>query len=90
MKRQHLPRNTRLRGNTYYGYIRIPQDVKAILGKSVIERSLKTNDPLEAKRRAAAFSAEVWETIALARKVSREEESDFLIKLRNEFKANQN
>lgn len=90
MKRQHLPRNTRLRGNTYYGYIRIPHDVKAILGKSVIERSLKTNDPLEAKRRAAAFSAEVWETIAVARKVSREEESDFLIKLRNEFKASQN
>jgi integrase len=39
------------RGSTYYAQIAVPLDVQAIIGRKTEDRSLRTKDPHEAKRR---------------------------------------
>src|SRR5262245_30527349 len=48
-----MPRHTYLlrRGSKYYVNIRVPKDLRRILKKDIIRRSLHTSDPREAVRR---------------------------------------
>ncbi len=46
-----LTSNTRRRGGVYYARLAIPLDLQPILGKTDREKSLRTKDPKEAKRR---------------------------------------
>jgi hemoglobin-like flavoprotein len=45
------PEHLQLRGSVYWLRVRVPDDLRPILGKGEIRRSLRTSDALEAKRR---------------------------------------
>lgn len=45
------PEHLQLRGNIYWLRVRVPDEIRPLLGKLEVRRSLKTSDPAEAKRR---------------------------------------
>jgi hypothetical protein len=45
------PEHLQLRGKTYWLRVRVPHELRLILGKGEVHRSLSTSDAAEAKRR---------------------------------------
>ncbi len=60
-------KNIELINSTYYASMHVPPDVKDILGKSRLRKTLKTGDKRVAEQRARRIIAEWWDEIALAR-----------------------
>ncbi len=60
-------KNIELINSTYYASMHVPSDVKDILGKSRLRKTLKTGDKRVAEQRARRIIAEWWDQIALAR-----------------------
>jgi integrase len=60
-------KNIELINSTYYASMHVPSDVKDILGKSRLRKTLKTGDKRIAEQRARRIIAEWWDQIALAR-----------------------
>ena len=81
--------NTKVRGSTYYACVRVPKDVKHIIGKSVFERSLDTSDYMVAKRRAPALVASWWDDIDTARRILRASNTSELSHLSDLYKVYQ-
>jgi hypothetical protein len=48
-----MPRHTHLLrgGSQYYVNVRVPRDLRGVVGKDIVRRSLHTSDPREAVRR---------------------------------------
>lgn len=55
------------RRNGYYANLRVPKDVKGIIGKARFFKSLKTSDPVVAQERVGAFISSWKQQIRLAR-----------------------
>jgi integrase len=67
-----VPRATWLmrRQGVYYVRARVPKDLLDIIGKAEIRRSLKTGEPVEAKRRLRTMTAEIQNEFDVARRRS--------------------
>ena len=81
--------NTKVRGSTYYAYVRIPKDVKKLIGSSVFEKSLGTSDYKTAKRKAAALVAQWWDDIDTARRIAKASDTASLSHLSDLYKVYQ-
>ena len=60
-------KNITKRRNGYYANLRVPKDVKGIIGKARFFKSLKTSDPVVAQERVGAFISSWKQQIRLAR-----------------------
>jgi integrase len=61
-----MPRPFRDSNGSYHVRVRVPKDLRALIGKGVEKRSLGTKDPVEAKRRYPAALAEIqarWDNL---------------------------
>ena len=85
---QNIP-NVKLRGSTYYAYVRVPTDVKKVIGKTIFEKSLQTTDHVQAKRKAAALVAGWWDQIDTARRIVKESNTSTMSHLSDLYKVYQ-
>lgn len=60
-------KNITKRRNGYYANLRVPKDIKGIIGKARFFKSLKTSDPVVAQERVGAFLSSWKQQIRLAR-----------------------
>jgi len=70
-----MPRHTHLlrRGSQYYVNIRVPQNLRNVLKKDIVRRSLHTSDPREAVRRVRIESLKIHAEFEELRAKSRPE-----------------
>jgi hypothetical protein len=72
-----MPRHTHLlrRGSQYYVNVRVPKDLRGILNKEIIRRSLQTSDLGEAVRRVRLESVRIHDEFETLRAKSRPEKT---------------
>jgi hypothetical protein len=56
------------RGETYYVRAAVPKDIVAAFGKPEVKRSLRTKDPIEARKRILVEAVKVSEEFDACRK----------------------
>jgi hypothetical protein len=72
-----MPRHTHLlrRGSQYYVNVRVPKDLRGVLKKDVVRKSLHTSDPSEAVRRVRFESVRIHDEFETLRAKSRAEKT---------------